>query len=330
MAATKYNSAQKAAILMLAFGEDIASEIFKDLNVAEAKEVAKAMNSMQAIHKEDVDEILLEFHNKLSDSKKMLFGGVQFANNVLNKAFKGTANESLINDLKSFESPLFPTLKRFQIDALSTYLQRELPQTIAIIVAHLDPSIMGRVLKTLPESLQNIVVLRVATLEAVLPEMLEEINDALLAELDNQQSTYAIDGLDKLAKMLTASDTITRETLLRDIAAKDPGLAEKLEAMLFVFEDLEKIPDSSLQLLIQTANRTTLLKALKGVSSSLLDKFCRNMSQDAGKILREDLEAIPKIRVSDVEKSQHEIIALAKELEASGKIVLEVNQEVYV
>ena len=215
MGTNKYTGAQKAAILLLSFGEDISAEIFKHMNEFEIKRIGSAMSRLGRLEQDIVDSIIMEFYDILQQNRKFFYGGNEFTKKVIGSAFKGGEADELIEQLALSSSANLDSLELIDPRTLSTFIRNEHPQTIALILAHLDPKKCGESLKLLPESLHTEIMLRIASLEAVAPEIIDEIDDVLRNEIQAMGSiaTQKLGGVEPLAEMLNLIDKQTEEQI---------------------------------------------------------------------------------------------------------------------
>ncbi|MEK7689673.1 MAG: flagellar motor switch protein FliG, partial [Bdellovibrionota bacterium] len=200
----------------------------------------------------------------------------------------------------------------------------EHPQTIALIMAHLEPEKKCDVLKRLPEGIQTEVVLRIANLDFISPSLIAQVDEVLKQELATLGSidTQQLGGTQPIAEMLNIMDKSTEQNIMARVEEKDPKLVEEIRKLMFVFEDIVFIDDRGIQALLKDTPNDKLVMALKTAPEEIKDKFFRNLSKRASDLLRDDLEAMGPVRLSDVESAQQEIINVAKRLEAEGKIVI--------
>jgi flagellar motor switch protein FliG len=208
--------------------------------------------------------------------------------------------------------------------SLANFLIHEHPQTVSVILAHLEPEKKGEVLKRLPETLQAEVVLRMANLDHVAPELISEVDRVLKEELANLGTVEqaALGGVQPVAEMLNVMDKNTEKTIMSRIEEKDPILAEEIRKLMFVFEDVIKIDDKGIQALLKEVPNDKLLLALKTANEDIKNKFFKNLSQRAAQMLRDDLTNMGPSRLSDVEGAQVEIVNVARRLESEGKILI--------
>ncbi len=325
MATNKYTGAQKAAILMLSFGEDISAEIFKNMTEFEIKRIGTAMSRLGRLDQEIVDEIMMEFYGLLQQNKKFFYGGNDFTKKVIGSAFKGGEADELIEQLSLGSNANLDSLELIDPRTLSTFIRSEHPQTVALILAHLDSKKCGETLKLLPESMHTEVLLRMANLDAVQPEIIDEIDDVLRQEVQamGSISTQKIGGIEPIANMLNLMDKTTSEQILDNFEERDPDMAEQIRQLMFVFDDLVKIDDRGIQELIKNISNDKWKIALRTASEGVKELVFKNMSERAAAMLREDMEAGGAVKLTDVEAEQQNVINVARKLETEGKIFIQ-------
>lgn len=324
MATNKYTGAQKAAILLLSFGEEISAEIFKNMTEFEIKRIGSAMSRLGRLEQEIIDEVMMEFYGILQQNKKFFYGGNEFTMKVIGSAFKGGEADELIEQLALGSSANLDALELIDPRTLTNFIRNEHPQTIALILAHLDPQKCGEVIKLLPEALHTEIILRIANLDAVAPEIIDEVDDVLRNEIQamGSISSQKIGGVEPIAEMLNLIDKATEEQILDSLEERDPDLAEQIRQLMFVFDDLAKIDDRGIQEIIKNVKPEQWMVALKTASEAVTELVFRNMSERASKMLREDMEAMAAVKLSDVESMQYEIVQIARKLEEEGKIII--------
>lgn len=324
MATNKYTGAQKAAILLLSFGEEIAAEIFRNMTEFEIKRIGSAMSRLGRLEQEIVDEVMLEFYGILQQNRKFFYGGNDYTMKVIGSAFKGGDAEELIGQLQLGSAASLESLELIDPRTLSTFIRNEHPQTIALILAHLDAKKCGETLKLLPDSLHTEILLRIANLDSVAPDIIDEIDDVLRSEIQAMGSihTQKIGGVEPIAEMLNLIDKATEEQILDNLEERDPDLAEQVRQLMFTFDDLVKIDDRGIQELVKGVKSDDWKVALKTASEAVRELIFKNMSERAAKMLREDMEAMSAVKLSDVEAKQFEIVQIARKLESEGKIII--------
>lgn len=324
MGTNKYTGAQKAAILLLSFGEDISGEIFKHMNEFEIKRIGSAMSRLGRLEEDIVDSIIMEFYEIIQQNKKFFYGGNEFTKKVIGSAFKGGEADELIEQLSLTSSANLDSLELIDPRTLANFIRGEHPQTIALILAHLDPKKCGEALKLLPESLHTEIMLRIASLEAVAPEIIDEIDEVLRNEIQSMGSisTQKLGGIEPLAEMLNLIDKQTEDQILDNLEERDPDLAEQIRQLMFVFDDLVKIDERGIQELIKSIPNDKWKIALKTASEGVRELIFNNMSERAALMLREDMESMGAVKLSDVESVQFEVVTIARKLEEEGKIII--------
>lgn len=325
MPTNKFTGAQKAAILMLSFGEDISAEIFKSMTEFEIKRIGTAMSRLGRLDQEIVDEIMLEFYGILQQNKKFFYGGNDFTKKVIGSAFKGGEADELIEQLALGSNANLDALELIDPRTLSNFIRNEHPQTIALILAHCDAKKCGETLKLLPEGIHTEVLFRIANLDTVQPEIIDEIDDVLRQEVQAMGSvaTQKIGGIEPISAMLNLLDKATAEQILDNFEERDPDLAEQIRQLMFVFDDLVKIDERGIQELIKNINNDKWKVALRTASEGVKELVFKNMSSRAAEMLKEDMEASGAVKLSDVEAAQLEVINIARKLESEGKIVIQ-------
>jgi flagellar motor switch protein FliG len=332
LATNKYTGAQKAAILLLSFGEEISAEIFKHMTEFEIKRIGGAMSRLGRLEEDIVEQIIAEFYQILQNNTKFFYGGNDFTRQVIGQAFKGGEADDLIESLALGSSANLDALELIDPKTLATFIRSEHPQTIALILAHLDPKRCGETMKLLPETLHTEILLRIAKLESVQPEIIDEIDDVLRNEIQSMGSvsTQKIGGVEPLAEMLNLIDKATEEQILDSLEERDPDLADQIRQLMFVFDDLVKIDERGIQELIKNVNNDKWKIALKTASENVSELVFNNMSTRAAEMLREDIEAMGAVKLADVEAMQFEIVQVARKLEEEGKIIIASGDSAYV
>ena len=324
MATNKFSGAQKAAILMLSFGEDISAEIFKNMTEFEIKRIGTAMSRLGRLDQEIVDEIMLEFYEILQQNKKFFYGGNDFTKKVIGSAFKGGEADDIIEQLSLGSNANLDSLELIDPRTLANFIRNEHPQTMALILAHLDSKKCGDALKLMPDGLHTEILIRMANLDAVQPEIIDEIDDVLRQEVQamGSVSTQKIGGVEPIAEMLNLMDKATEEQILDNLEERDPDLAEQIRQLMFVFDDIVKIDDRGIQEIIKNVNNEKWKIALRTAAEAVKELVFKNMSERAAQMLREDMEAMSAVKLSDIENIQMEIIGITRKLESEGKIII--------
>lgn len=329
----KLTGPQKAAIFLMLMGEEFTSEVYKYLDEEDIKRIGIEMAKIEYIPAEAVKKVLEEANIEVRE----VLGNInvtpeEFLKQSLIKAY-GEKGKELYEEIKKEIGPeIFKKLRKLDPKTIASFLANEHPQTIAIILVHLDPYLSGQVLQLLPERIRGEVLLRIALLDKVDPEIVKEISESLEAELQSVGGALGkkIGGPEKAAEVLAHAGRELEEELLTEIEDENPALAEEIRKHLFTFEDFLKVDDFAIQTLLREISTDDLKLALKGASTEVKEKFFRNMSKRAADLLKEELELMPPVRITEVEKAQQNIIRTAKKLEQEGKIVLTRGEEEFV
>lgn len=321
-----YSGPEKSAILLLALGDDVAPLIFQLLNDQEIQRISNYMSYTRNVGIETVNEIIVEFAEMTGTVEGMVAGGKEYVRKLLDRALDPEKAEWIISNLSipTLETGL-EALRWLDAKTIARFLHSEHPQTIAVIVAHLDPSQAGTVLTSLPPSLQAEVVLRIARLEHIPPGIVQELDKVLRNELKATGAFESgqVGGIQSVAEILNNVDQASEREIMGQLEEANAALAEEIRQLMFVFEDLLGVDDRGLQQILKEVSNQELTTALKTASEELGEKIFRNMSQRAAQMLREELEVLGPVRVSEVERAQQKITQIAKRLEAEGKLVLD-------
>jgi len=315
---------EKAAILMSSLGPETAQLIFEKLK---DNDVKRMINSMAAVSKSPiyiVKRCLEEFYSALNEDSDLLFSNNRGKDFILSALGEDRAKQLLGQIVEVGGHNTLESLELVDTRTLSNFLINEHPQTISLIVAHLKPEKKVDCLRRLPENLQGEIVLRIANLDYVSPELIAQLDDVLKTELSTLGSidTNQIGGVEPIADMLNLMDKTNEKNIMNRVEEKDPELAEEIRKLMFVFEDLVFVDDKGIQNLLKEIDQQKLVIALKTAPEEIKAKLFKNMSGRAATMLQEDLEALGPTKLSDVEKAQSEIVQKTKDLEAAGKVFI--------
>jgi len=315
---------EKSAILLSALGTNTAKLIFKYMK---DNDVKRMINVMATVNKSPiwlVKRVLEEFYSKLNEENELLFSDNKGRDFILGTLGEDRAKQLLGQIVEVGSSNTLESLELVDTRTLSNFLINEHPQTIALIIAHLTTDRKVEVLKKLPEGLQAEVVLRVANLDFVSPELIAQLDDVLKTELSTLGSidTNQLGGVEPIADMLNMMDKNSEKNVMARVEEKDAELAEEIRKLMFVFEDLICVDDKGIQELFKIVDNQKLVIALKTAPEEVKVKLFKNMSNRAAGLLKEDLESLGPTKLSDVEKAQQEIVQQVKELEAKGKAII--------
>ena len=316
---------EKAAIFLLTMGEDFTADIFRQLDDTEIKRLGRAMTHIKGVSPDDVQKVLSEFVGELTSPSDIRVKGDSFLKNTIAKAVTDERAENLLEDINSETGPVpFSTLRGVDAKVLGNFIRNEHPQTVALILAHLDPDKAAEILSEFPEQLQLDVVLRVAELDRVPHQMVEEVERVLNEELTAMGTvgTQKLGGAQTVAEILNQVDQATENAILSKIEEDKMELANDIRKLMFVFEDLANIDDRGIRSILKEVNNEELTLALKTASDNLRNKILSNLSERASEMIKEDLEVMGPVKLADVEKAQQAVLRVAKKLEAEGKVVI--------
>ncbi len=314
---------QKAAILLRAMGEESAAQVLKQLDPKEIKKLGSFMSGTAQISRDEEDAVMSDFR-AASATGEIQFQGKEFIKAALTKALGPEKAARIIESMTHKSYPGLEGLKWVDVKTLTQMLRVEHAQTVAVILAHLESDQAGQVLAALPEDMRGDVAIRLATLEEVQPDVLEELSESLQEMLLASQgmSTQSVGGAEVVADILTRMDKANEGGIMARISEKNQSLADTIRALMFVFDDLIKIDDRGLQELMKEISKEDLPVALRGANPEVKEKFFKNMSSRAAEMLKEDMEARGPVKVSDVEKAQQNILKVCRKLEEEGRIVI--------
>ncbi len=319
------NGLRKAAILTLLLGEQASSEVFKHLSEEEIETIAREVALLGPVAPELATTVLEEFHHMWRAAEYVTKGGVDYAQKLLvNSLGPDMARRVLDRVMKTFEASMaFTGLEKADPQQLSKFIQSEHPQTIALILAHLKPAQAAELLHSLPEDMRVDVITRMANLEEISPDVItriSQVNEQRLKSLGGSaHESYG--GVRAVAELLNRIDRGVSQPVLEAIENQSPDLAVAIRNLMFVFDDLLQVDDAALREIIQRADKKTLTISLKGTSEDIRSRFFQNMSKRAADMIREEIELLGAIRLREVEKSQQDIVVIARKLEEEGLLV---------
>ena len=320
----KLSGPQKAAILFLAMGEEFSTTFFKELDEASIKKIGKYMSEISYIPSDVLSKVMDEFLVNFKNESDVVVSGENFLKQVVNKSLDKESAQEVFKVIgeKDNNSP-FSDLSYIPIERLITIIRGEHPQTIALILSYLSYEKAAEVLKSLSEDLKTDIALRLVQIGQVDVEIVNELDKVIKNELSKIGGvTRKCDGIEALANILNKVDAITEESVLNHIASKDSELAELVRQKMFVFEDLVYLENRHFREILQNVDNQLLIKALKTTTYEMKDKVFSNLSERASEMLKEDMEVMGPVKLSEVEDAQQEIIKIAKRLESEGRIVL--------
>ena len=324
------NGPRKAAILIAIMGEEAASAVFRHLPDKDVQAVTREIAEMGRISPEVAQEILEEYTRLAMTQDYVAQGGLEFAKRLLVKAFGDNSAKDLlqkVSRLQELSAGQLDSLQKADPPQLAKFLEGEHPQTIALILAHLDGKKASALLMRLPEQIRAESVKRLAQLRQFSPEMAERVSVVLNRRLqalgEQSRKTYA--GFKNVAEVMNRMEATASKAILEAIERDDPKLAINIRNLMFTFEDLLGVPDVSIREWLGTMDKKTLALSLKGASNDLKDHIFRAMSSRAVEMLKEDMEALGPVRAKDVAQAQQEAVTLLRKLESEGKVFLKTD-----
>jgi flagellar motor switch protein FliG len=321
---TTMSGLRKAAIVALMIGEDASASIFKHLSEDEIETLLSEMAALGRISSKMGEQVLEEFHQTAVAAEHVARGDIEFAKRVLVKSFgPDTARRMIERVMRAFQSNAgFASLERADPQQLSKFILGEHPQTIALILAHLQPANAAQLATLLPEELRVEVLTRMASLEDISPDVVSRISSVIEVRLKalGGPSREQHGGVRAVAELFNRLERTVSTPVLEAIEEARPELAVSIRNLMFVFDDLLHVDDNGMREIIQRADKKGLTIALKGASDEIRQRFFINMSKRAGEMLKEEMEVLGAVRLRDVEKAQQEVVAIARKLEEEGLI----------
>jgi len=313
----------KAALLMMAIGEENAAKLFPLMEDEEIKEISQAMANLGTVSSNVVERLFSEFSEQIS-STGTLIGNYENAERMLKKVLDPERASQIMEEIRGPAGrTMWDKLGNVNEQVLANYLKNEYPQTVAVVLSKIDPAHAARVLGLLPEGFAMEVVMRMLRMEAVQKEVLEDVERTLRNEfISNIARTSGRDSHELMAEIFNNLDRQTETRFLNALEERNRESAERIKELMFTFEDLNKLDPNGVQTLMRQIDKDRLTVALKGASEGLQNMFFSNMSERAAKIMREDMEAMGPVRLRDVDEAQTEIVNSAKELSENGEIVI--------
>jgi len=318
---------RKAAILMISLDTETASKIMGSLSTDECEQISMEIARLEDdITPEIRDTVVREFHQIQLASKYIESGGMEYARTLLEKSLSPEQAAAILESLEqSIQETPFHFLKQADTENLLTFIQDEHPQTIAMILAHLHPKQSAEVLAGLTPKKQLEVVKRIARMEQTTPEAIRTVEQGLesrLASIVNQDLEKA-GGVDSIAEILNLVDRTTEKGILENLEEDDPDLVEQIRRLMFVFEDVILVNDKGIQSVLKEVEHDELALALKTASEELKTKIFKNMSERAATLIKEDMEFMGPVRLSDVEGAQQRIVDIVRRLEEAGEVIIQ-------
>jgi flagellar motor switch protein FliG len=322
----KLTGLQKAAILLITMGSDLSSQVLQhDFFQEDIERITAAIAQMEKVPKAVRENVLEEFGDLRQAKEYILQGGIKYAQELLEKTVGSQRAQEIIKKLtREAKAIPFASLRKTDPRYLFNFIREEHPQTIALILSYLEPEQAAQILSSLPKEMQSDVARRIATMDRSNPEIVKEIEKVLESRLASviKQGQNTMGGISSLVEILNMSDRNTEKTILEELETNIPDLADEIRKKLFVFEDIVKLDDISIQRILREVEGKNLALAMRGSSEEVRNCIYRNQSKRAGEMLKEELEFMGPVRLRQVEEAQAKIVKIIRTLEESGEIVI--------
>ncbi|AEP09100.1 flagellar motor switch protein FliG [Micavibrio aeruginosavorus] len=320
--------AEKAAIFMLALGEEHTARIFEHMDDEEIMEISQTMANLGKVSANVVERLFIDFAEQMSSTNNLV-GTMDSTERLLTKVL---GKEKVSQIMEEIRGPagrtMWEKLGNVNEEILANFLQKEYPQTVAVVLSKVTPDHAARVMALLPENFVMEVIHRMLRMEAVQKEVLEDVEKTLRTEfMANLSRTQRRDSHEVMAEIFNNLDRSVETRFMEELERITPESAEKIRSLMFTFEDLAKLDPAAIQTIIRAVDKDKLPLALKGATESLRDLFFSNMSERAAKIMKEDMGAMGPVRLKEVEESQQYVVNVTKDLEARGEIVIASGNE---
>ncbi|GGH82250.1 flagellar motor switch protein FliG [Pullulanibacillus pueri] len=316
---------EKAAILLISLGADVAAQVFKALNENEIEELTLEIANVRRVEQDVKDEVLEQFYQIVMAQNYISQGGIGYAKQILEKALGKNSASEIINRLtSSLQVKPFDFLRKSDAQQILNFLQHEHPQTIALVMAYLEPAQAGQVLSSLPQELQTEVARRIATMDRTSPEIINEVELILEKKFSTtvSQDYTKAGGIEAVVNVLNGVDRATEKTILDALNIQAPELSEEIKKRMFVFEDIVGLDNRAIQRIIREVDNEDLLLSLKTASEEVKGIIFQNMSQRRVESFKEEMEFMGPVRLKDVEEAQSKIVSTIRRLEDTGEVVI--------
>src|SRR6201996_355523 len=319
---------EKAAILMLAIGEEHAAKLFALMDDEEIKEISQTMANLGTVSSSLVERLFIDFSEQISATGSLV-GSYESTERLLNKVLTKDRVNTIMEEIRGPAGrTMWDKLGNVNEVVLANYLKNEYPQTVAVVLSKIKADHAARVLAQLPEGFAMEVVMRMLRMEAVNKDVLDDVERTLRTEfMSNLARTNRRDAHEMIAEIFNSLDRNTETRFISALEERNRNSAERIKSLMFTFEDLSKLDPMAIQTVLRNAEKDKVPTALEGASEGLRDLFFSNMSERAGKILREEMQAMGPVRLREVDEAQSYMVQLAKDLAARGEIVMADSKE---
>jgi flagellar motor switch protein FliG len=320
-----YTGKEKAAMLLIALGPELSSEVFKQLKDDEIEQLTLEIANIRSVTPQEKDKVMEEFYQMCLAQDYIAKGGIGYAKDILEKALGTEKTMEIINRLTvSLQVRPFEFIRKTDASQVLNFIQNEHPQTIALILAYLKPSQAAEVLSSLPQEKQAVVAKRIAMMDRTSPEIIKEVERVLEKKLSSLviEDYTATGGLESIVDILNSVDRGTEKYIMETLEIEDSELAEDIRKRMFVFEDILQLDNRSIQRFLREVDNSQLAIALKGATEEVQSAIYGNMSKRLSEMIKEDIEFMGPVRLKDVEEAQQKIVNVIRKLEDAGEIII--------
>ncbi len=316
---------QKAAVLLMSMDVDIAAKVFKELDMKDVESIAVEITNLRDLSPNVVEDVIEEFYQLMTAQHYLIEGGLEYAQLLLEKSYGIERAREIVEKIKVLTTVRgFNILKKSDSAQLASFLSKEHPQTIALILSHLTPDQSADVLNEFKDDLRTDVIMRIATIGKVSPQLVNEIEQVVdqIAEQTLSQNLAQAGGSQLVANILNKSNNALAKAMLENIEEKKPEMALEIKRLMFLFEDIVLIDDKSIQRILRDVDKKDLALALKVADEKIRAKIFKNMSERAASVVKEELEFMGPVKLKEVENAQMRIVDIIKELESNEEITV--------
>ena len=319
---------EKAAIFLLSLGEDHTAKVFEHMDHDEIMEISTTMATLGKVSANVIERLFVDFADQMS-STNSLVGTMDSTERLLTKVLGADKVSAIMEEIRGPAGrTMWEKLGNVNEEVLANFLQKEYPQTVAVVMSKIQPDHAARVLGMLPDNFALEVIQRMLRMETVQKEVLEDVERTLRTEfMSNLARTQRRDSHEAMAEIFNSLDRTVESRIMEQLEKANPDSAEKIRSLMFTFEDLLKLDPTAIQTIIRAVDKDKLPTALKGATESLRDLFFSNMSERAAKIMKEDMASMGPVKLKDVEEAQQYIVTVTKDLEGRGEITVASGNE---
>ncbi|GAB1429807.1 flagellar motor switch protein FliG [Ignavibacteria bacterium] len=316
---------QRVAILLMTVDMDVATHIFRMFDTREVEQISVEITNLKGVPDRIVQQVVEEYFQMMTAQGYIMEGGLEYATMILQKTFGMEKAKEIIEKVRMLTAIRgFDILKKADPQQLASFLSKEHPQTVSLILSHLPADQSAEILNEFSDELRSDVLMRIATLGKVSPQVVNEIEQVVdqIGESVLAQNLAKTGGAHLVASILNKTTTATAKTLLESIEEKDPNMGMEIKRLMFLFEDIVLIDDKGIQRLLRDIDKRDLALSLKVSDEKIREKIFKNMSERASAVIKEELEFMPPVKLKDVEAAQMRIVEVVKRLEEREEIVI--------